>query len=186
MASSGGWPAPPSDPNPDDEGLTWAEIAASAITRPKPAPVAAVIEVEEAPVVAVEEFSVDDVDETADSEIASALRARARSLADELRTVIDELTGASTVDRDLLAQELRNALSRPAALEGDALSNLQAAAEAAQERPRDLDTLTALTAHAGAIMALIVGYERATAGIERVLDSVSTTEPSEPVEPLEA
>lgn len=176
-AGGSGWPAPVAEADSTDEGLTWAEIAAAAVSRPKPAPAPAVVGPVEPADEAIAEFSLDELDESADSETASALRARARSLAEELRSVIDELTGAPTVDRDLVGEELRNALSRPAALDGNALADLQAAAEAAQERPRDLDTLTALTGHATTIQALIVGYERATAGIERVLDTISPGEP---------
>lgn len=176
-AGGGGWPAPVAEADSTDEGLTWAEIAAAAVSRPKPTPAPTVVAPADPVEVDIAEFSLDELDESADSETTSALRARARFLAEELRSVIDELTGASTVDRDLVGEELRNALSRPAALDGNALADLQAAAEAAQERPRDLDTLTALTGHATTIQALIVGYERATAGIERVLDTISPGEP---------
>ena len=118
----------------------------------------------------IDEFeAIDEVDPEPNQSGARSddrLRERARSLMSELQDVIEGLTGESPSASGDLADELEISLTRPAALDGEALSDLRTVAESAQERPRDLDTLTALTAQAGAIVALIVGYERATAGIE--------------------
>jgi hypothetical protein len=116
---------------------------------------------------------------TSDVQADAALRQRARALMGELREVIDGLTSDSSLTGEELAGDLEISLTRPAALDGDVLSDLRAAAESAQERPRDLDTLTALTAQADTILALIVAYERAAAGIERALVSIRG-EPDDP------
>lgn len=180
-ADSDGWPAPPVAPatETEPEGLTWAEIAATAMTRPKRTTPPAT----QAPEAAlVEEFDAIDAEaisaEAPESPENDVLRERARTLLAELREVVDGLVGVPPpFSREDLASELEIALTRPATLEGDALSDLRAAATAAQERPRDLDTLTALTAQADTILALLVGYERTTAGIERALDTVRESTP---------
>jgi hypothetical protein len=100
------------------------------------------------------------------------LRQRARALLQELQEILEGLTSDPSTADDELARELEVSLTRPVALEGDAITDLRAAAEAAQARPRDLDTITALTAQADTILALIVGHERMTAGIERAIESL--------------
>lgn len=176
---AGGWPAPPPAANePDDStDVTWADVAATAFGTPRKAPPAAIPETD---VVDVVEFDViDDRDPDAATSAAQnddALRQRARDLMSELREVIDSLTNSSSTAGDELASDLQISLTRPAALEGEALAALRAAAESAQERPRDLDTLTALTAQADAILALIVAYERASAGIERAIEDIRRQE----------
>ena len=171
----GGWPAPPEEAASSDLlEVTWAEIAANALRSPRRAqPAVAVADLESEPAEDYGDLDVLDIDPPAvlgpDDD---QLRQRARSLLDELRDVINGLTGKLVRPGDEIAQELEISLTQPAALEGEALADLRKAAEAAQERPRDLDTLTALTGHAGTILALIVGYERATAGIERAIDTL--------------
>ncbi len=171
----GGWPAPPAagEENSDASEVTWAEVAATAFSAPSHAhPVTGSLPESDA----IAEFEamdyVDAVPAQFDVKDNDLLRQRARSLMDELGEVIEGLTGEASTANDDLASELEISLTRPAALEGDALSDLLAAAESAQARPRDLDTLTALTAQAETILAVIVGYERATAGIERAIASL--------------
>jgi hypothetical protein len=153
--------------------VTWADVAATALGTQTPAQPVDFVSSESD---TIDEFEAnEDVDlEAASSGVRTddLLRQRARSLLNELREVVEGLTSESSVASDDLASELEISLTRPAALEGEALADLRAAAESAQERPRDLDTLTALTAQAGTILALIVGYERATAGIERAIESI--------------
>jgi hypothetical protein len=169
----GGWPAPPVDapPNPNPAEVTWAEVAATAYSAP-PEPQASAVSPD--PAQGDDDFdAIDEIDQEAAQAATRAeieLRQRARSLLSELQDVIEGLTGDASSASSDLAGELEISLTRPAALEGEALSDLRAAAEAAQERPRDLDTITALTARAETILALIVGYERATAGIERAIE----------------
>ena len=170
----GSWPAPPEEPTPGDaqSEVTWADVAASAFVSASQPQTA-----DNQP----QGLSPDDdfeVTEDSDLEEVQAdsrdveLRQRARALVSELQEVLESLTGGSAAANSNLVAELEISLTRPAALEGDALADLSAAAEAAQERPRDLDTITALTAQAETILAVIVGYERATAGIERALASL--------------
>ncbi len=171
----GSWPAPPVAPdgNGDPPDVTWADVAATALGTQTPAQPVDFVSSESD---TIDEFEAnEDVDlEAAPSDVRTddLLRQRARSLLNELREVVEGLTSESSVASDDLASELEISLTRPAALEGEALADLRAAAESAQERPRDLDSLTALTAQAGTILALIVGYERATAGIERAIESI--------------
>lgn len=170
-----GWPAPPATTEETGESsdVTWADVAATAF-----APRGHTREVtgQTAGTDAADEFeAIDEVDANAMQFEASRddlLRERARSLMSELRDVIEGLTGQSPSASDDLASELEISLTRPAALDGDALSALRVAAESAQDRPRDLDTLTALTAQADTILALIVAYERASAGIERAIENI--------------
>jgi hypothetical protein len=171
----GGWPEPPAAPDAmsDSSEVTWADIAATALSSPKHARKEAVLPADNDTVGEFE--AIDEVDaETTQTDARSdaLLRDRARSLMSELHEVIEGLTGQSSSVSDDLASELEIALTRPAALDGDALADLLAAAESAQDRPRDLDTLTALTAQADTILALIVAYERASAGIERAIESI--------------
>ena len=173
----GGWPAPPVDSasSSDLSEVTWAEVAATALGAPRQAQQAAPAAIDTASDDDIEFEVTDDVDPGLTASNAShdqELRQRARALMTELRDVIDSLTGESPVASAELASDLEISLTRPAALEGEALAELRAAAESAQERPRDLDTLTALTAQAGSILALIVAYERAAAGIERALENI--------------
>lgn len=182
LDNTGGWPAPPSssDATSVAPDVTWAEIAATALVRPiRAEPIA--LE-SEAPLVA------DDISEVAEEAsfeasaeepgVNDVLRERARNLVSELRDVIDGLTGESWAARLDLIGELEVSLTRPSALAGDALADLRATAEAVQARPRDLDTLTALTAQSETILALIVGYERASAGIERAIETLRKTDGS--------
>jgi hypothetical protein len=169
------WPAPPAEQETDSAAadVTWAEVAATAFgANRKPQPPALLSDEGDTS----DEFEViEEVDvEVMSSEAGNddLLRQRARSLLRELQEVIEGLTGASESGGDALASELEISLTRPTALEGEALADLRAAAGAAQERPRDLDTLTALTAQAETILALLVGYERTTAGIERAIQSL--------------
>jgi hypothetical protein len=178
----GGWPAPAAEPNGGDEPpqVTWAEVAATALSAPRnPQPVAALTTVEDDAVAFEEIDDTDSASTASDVQADAALRQRARALMGELREVIDGLTSDSSLTGEELAGDLEISLTRPAALDGDALSDLRAAAESAQERPRDLDTLTALTAQADTVLALIVAYERAAAGIERALVSIRG-EPDDP------
>lgn len=176
-----GWPTPPSasPEDSDPQEVTWAEVAATALP-PLDRPDSPAIALSETKSIkepeSIEEF--EDFDE-ADSVFSSPetspdapLLQRARSLMSELREVIDGMSGDSSFARDDLIGELEIALTPPAALQDQALADLRTTAEAAQERPRDLDTLTALTAQAETILALLVGYERATAGIERALATI--------------
>lgn len=174
----GGWPAPPLGPEggSDSAEVTWAEVAATAFGSPRRTPpVADLVTASDT----TEEFeAIDEVDPELNQSGARSddrLRERARSLMSELQDVIEGLTGESPSASGDLADELEISLTRPAALDGEALSDLRTVAESAQERPRDLDTLTALTAQAGAIVALIVGYERATAGIERAIETLRSS-----------
>jgi hypothetical protein len=161
------------DESRDSSDVTWADVAATAFSSPKQARAVAVLPVENS---AADEFeAIDEVEiEPNQTDVGSdrLLRGRARSLMSELRDVIEGLTGQSASASNDLASELEISLTRPVALEGEALADLRAAAESAQERPRDLDTLTALTAQADTILALIVAYERASAGIERAIESI--------------
>ena len=170
----GGWPAPPEEAASGElMEVTWAEIAANALRSSKRIqPVAVPVLDGDQPNEFVSPDTQDIYPLHVDTPDDDRLRQRARSLMDELRDVINNLTGDPLPAGDELAQELEISLTQPAALEGEALADLRTAAEAAQERPRDLDTLTALTGHAGTILALIVGYERATAGIERAIDTL--------------
>lgn len=177
-AETGGWPAPPVEPPTDSDAtdVTWAEVAATALhgTRSPKAAVApeATGELKEALAV-VEDFPSDFPDFAPGEERSDdLLRQRARALLQELQETLEGLTGAPSTANDNLAGELEISLTRPAALEGEAITDLRSAAEAAQLRPRDLDTITALTAQADTILALIVGYERTTAGIERAITSL--------------
>ena len=170
-----GWPAPPADAEgeSDTTEVTWADVAAKALGAPRQSQPMAVIATESHDVVEFEE--IDDADAESpedDAQNDDLLRQRARALLTELRDVIDGLTTDTPAAVDELASDLEISLTRPTALEGEALSDLRAAAESAQERPRDLDTLTALTAQADTILALIVAYERASAGIERAIASI--------------
>ena len=171
-AESGGWPAPPVEPPADSNAtdVTWAEVAATALhgTRSPQAAAApeATGESREAFAV-VEDFPPDFA--PGEERNDDFLRQRARVLLQELQETLEGLTGAPATANDDLAGELEISLTQPAALEGEAITDLRAAAEAAQSRPRDLDTITALTAQADTILALIVGYERTTAGIERAI-----------------
>lgn len=172
-AETGGWPAPPVEPPASSEStdVTWADIAATALSRTRaPQPVAA----EPTPTETIEVFAIaEEIDpEPGMSEQRNDdhLRQRARALLQELQETLEGLTGAPSTVNDDLAGELEISLTRPAVLEGEAIADLHAAAEAAQSRPRDLDTITALTAQADTILALIVGYERTTAGIERAIE----------------
>jgi len=155
--------------------VTWAEVAASALGGSRQAQPAALSVTETE---TFDEFVVpDEADAASDNRTGRSddlLRQRARSLMSELQEVIEGLTGESSSTSGALASELEVSLTRPIALDGDALTDLRAAAESAQERPRDLDTLTALTAQAETILALIVGYERATAGIERAIETLQS------------
>lgn len=173
--STGGWPAPPlaADEHNDSSDVTWADVAATAFGAPR-----------KAQPVALPELDADDSNEfelaeeaESDSELSDTpnddlLRQRARTLLTDLREVIDGLTSDLPMANNDLAADLEISLTRPAALDGEALSELRIAAESAQERPRDLDTLTALTAQADTILALIVAYERASAGIERAIEVI--------------
>jgi hypothetical protein len=174
-AGNGGWPAPPAEPASYNQApeATWAPAAASAPDDSTPMqPVS-----EEASRIEIEDDFV--VIEDANPETGHGalphdehLRQQARALLQELQETIEGLTGVPAGANEALARELEISLTQPAALEGDALADLRAAAEAAQSRPRDLDTITALTAQADTILALIVGYERTTAGIERAIQGL--------------
>ncbi len=174
----GGWPAPPMGPEggSDSSEVTWAEVAATAFGSPRRAPLVAerVTSSE-----TIDEFeAIEEADPEPNQSGARTddrLRERARSLISELREVIEGLTGESSSASGDLADELEISLTRPAALDGEALADLRTVAESAQARPRDLDTLTALTAQADTIVALIVGYERATAGIERAIETLRSS-----------
>jgi hypothetical protein len=178
----GGWPTPPVEPeeNSGSSEVTWADVAATAFSSPKHTHKVPDLPAE---IDAAEEFeAIDDVDAAsiqANDGSGDLLRERARSLMRELRDVIEGLTGQSSNASDDLASDLEISLTRPAALDGDALADLRAAAESAQDRPRDLDTITALTGQADTILALIVGYERATAGIERAIETLRS-KPAQP------
>ncbi|MDQ2655422.1 MAG: hypothetical protein M3Z20_20525 [Chloroflexota bacterium] len=175
VKDGGGWPALPIEPeaNSDATDVTWADVAASAFSSPKHVRKATELPAESD---AEDEFeSITEVDaETAQTDAGhdDLLRERARTLVSELGEVIEGLTGHSSSASDDLASDLEISLTRPAALDGEALADLRAAAESAQDRPRDLDTLTALTAQSDTILALIVAYERASAGIERAIESI--------------
>ena len=171
-AGTGGWPAPPADPDADaaSTDVTWAEVAATALSSQR---YARPVSNEQAESDAFEVLDDEDLDAARpDTSASDQLRHHARSLMIELGEVIDGLTGDGPSPGHDLANELEISLIRPAALDGEALSDLRAAAESAQDRPRDLDTLTALTAQAETILALVVGYERATAGIERAIETL--------------
>lgn len=182
LEDKGAWPAPLVEAEEISESaeVTWADVAATALGSPKRAPTVADLLAEND---AADEFeAIDEVDaETSQTGGGSdeLLRERARSLMSELRDVIEGLTGQSSSAGDALASELEISLTRPAALDGEALADLRAAAESAQDRPRDLDTLTALTAQAETILALIVAYERTSAGIERAIEGIRG-EPAQP------
>lgn len=179
-----GWPAPPTGPAAFSEvpEVTRAEAAQASVSEfnqpPSPAESSISDQVAEEIVIA-ETFDADDSLEIQQSQ--AHLRLRARTLLQELQETLDGLTGAPSSVDNTIASALEISLIRPAALEGDAIADLRAAAEAAQTRPRDLDTLTALTAQADTIQALIVGYERTTAGIERAINGLR----GEPLEPVE-
>lgn len=173
--ASGGWPAPPAATveTSNSTEVTWAEVAATALRAPRIAQPVAVAATESDDFVEFE--AIDDADpepSESDAKNDDVLRQRARALMNELREVIDGLTSESSSARKDLAGDLEISLTRPAALDGESLADLRAAAESAQDRPRDLDTLTALTAQADTIVALIVAYERASAGIERAIESI--------------
>jgi hypothetical protein len=174
-AAAGGWPSPPAaaPASNDSTEVTWAEVAATALGGNRlPEPVAAAPTSSEP----FDELAViDDMDADAalsDQRNDVLLRQRARALLQELQETLEGLTGSSSTANDDLAGELEISLTRPAALDGDAIADLRAAAEGAHSRPRDLDSLTALTAQADTVLALIVGYERTTAGIERAIESL--------------
>lgn len=171
----GGWPAPPpaTEAVAASTEVTWADVAATALGSPAERQAQNDFSLQETTFETFEVEDDDSVDSAAvDAQNGDALRQRARTLMRELQDVIEGLTGETSLAGEELASELQISLTQPAGLEGDSLADLRIAAESAQERPRDLDTLTALTAQADTILALIVGYERATAGIERAIESL--------------
>lgn len=179
-AETGGWPAPPVVPQAHDNSpdVTWAEVAATALIGPgQLQPDVGWSPSDDS----IEDFAVIDIVEPGfapgEHPNDDLLRQRARALLQELQETLEVLTGSPSTANEDLAGELEISLTRPAALEGEAIADLRAAAEAAQSRPRDLDTLTALTAQAETILALIVGYERTTAGIERAIASLREDPP---------
>jgi hypothetical protein len=172
----GSWPLPPapSQAESDATDVTWAEVAAKAFVAPRPSQPNPVLTAE---METVDEFEAIDLNlEASEGGTRSddLLRQRARSLLNELQEVIEGLTGDSSSGSSDLAGELEISLTRPAGLDGEALADLRTTAESAKVRPRDLDTLTALTAQADTILALVVGYERATAGIERAIETLQS------------
>jgi hypothetical protein len=103
---------------------------------------------------------------------ASASLERARSLVEELRETIAAIPEGSPADIDGVISDLEVAATHPAALPADDLAALREALFTARERPRDLDTLLDLTQRLDAMIALVIGYDRALAAIERSLDTL--------------
>jgi hypothetical protein len=148
------WPSGPSA----SDGAPDAEQPAIAVAMPpEPAPVAETADA----------VDVDAVD-------ASDARIRAEGLLDELRAVITSMSDAE-IDLDGVISDLEVALEPPGVLRGEGLTELREALLNARERPRDVDTLVDMTHRVDAVMALMIGYDRAIAAIERSLNALRRT-----------
>jgi hypothetical protein len=142
--------------NSESDDVPDAESPAIAVAMShEPAPVAAMLD------------AVDEVD-------ASNARARAERLLDELRAEIAAMTGPE-IDLDGVISDLEVALEPPGVLRGEGLTELREALLTVRERPRDVDTLLDLTRRVDAVMALMIGYDRAIAAIERSLNALRRT-----------
>jgi hypothetical protein len=148
------WPSVPSE----SDGVPVAEQPVIAVAiPPEPAPVA-----ETADAVAVDAVNASDA------------RIRAEGLLDELRAVIASMSGAE-IDLAGVISDLEVALEPPGVLRGEGLTELREALLNARERPRDVDTLIDMTRRVDAVMALMIGYDRAIAAIERSLNALRRT-----------
>lgn len=121
-------------------------------------------------------LAADDANNLADQgddrvAIASA-KERAAHLLDELRDAIAALDGQPALDLTPVIADLEVAVTPPGAINPEQLGDLREALLAAREKPRDIDTIVALTGQLDALVALIFAYDRAVAAIERALDAL--------------
>jgi hypothetical protein len=129
-------------------------------------------EAEEAPANTPTE-DIDELTETAedDAELA-ATKDRVTRLLDELRDAIATLEGQPAIDLSPVIADLEVAVTPPGAIKPEELSELRDALLAARERPRDIDTIVALTGRLDSLVALIFAYDRTIAAIERSLETL--------------
>lgn len=118
------------------------------------------------------DLTMDERAEEHDLAVAHA-RDQALALLDELRRAISAISGDEPpMDLSGVIEELEVAGTPPGAIGSDDLADLRDALLAARERPRDIDTMVALTSRLDAMVSLIFAYDRAIAAIERSLETL--------------